>query len=174
MDIQATPKVKLIIGLIYAKDSELGSCEDHLQNVFGSIETISPEYNFDITDYYESEMGKGLKRRFISFERLINADELAEVKRLTNVIEINYSRNLGRSINLDPGYLDMDKFVLASAKYGRQKIYLSKGIYADPTLYFFKKAFHAHDWSFPDFSKGIYDDYFILVRRHYKQQIKAL
>ena len=174
MDIQATPKVKLIIGLIYSQQSDLLACEAHLQKVFGEIETISPEYPFDMTDYYEPEMGKELKRRFISFDRLINANEIAEIKRLSNIIELNYIKHDGRSINLDPGYLDMDKFVLASAKYGRQKIYLGKGIYADPTLYFFKKSFHAHEWSFPDFSKGTYNDYFMEVRRLYKKQLKTL
>ncbi len=174
MKVQATPKVKLIIGLIYSQQSDLRACEVHLQKVFGTIESISPEYDFDITDYYEPEMGKDLKRRFISFEHLIDANEIAEVKRLSNIIELDYVKEAGRSINLDPGYLDMDKFVLASAKYGRQKIYLDKGIYADPTLYFYKKAFHAYEWSFPDFSKGIYNDYFINIRRYYKQQIKSL
>ena len=68
----------------------------------------------------------------------------------------------------------MDKFVLASAKYGRQKVYLDKGIYADPTLYYFKKEFHAYSWSFPDFTSGMYNEYFISVRDVYKKQIREL
>lgn len=172
MEIQATPKVKCIFGLIYSNDSDLTACIDHLEKVFGPSDIISEEFPFDITDYYENEMGSGLKRKFISFVKLIEAQKLSEIKRISNIIEGSYLKDNGRSINLDPGYLDMDKFILASAKYGRQKIYLDKGIYADPTLYFFKKEFHAYSWSFPDFSSGIYNEYFVKVRDQYKQQIK--
>jgi len=119
-------------------------------------------------------MGSELKRKFISFINLIEAQKLSEIKRLSNIIEEYYLKENGRSINLDPGYMDMDKFILASAKYGRQKIYLDKGIYADPTLYFFKKEFHAYAWSFPDFSSGMYNEYFVKVRAQYKQQIKKI
>ena len=174
MEIQATPKVKCIIGFIYANDCDLLACINHLEKVYGPSDIISEDYHFDITDYYESEMGKTLKRKFISYIKLIEPQQLVEVKRISNIIEGYYIKGQGRSINLDPGYLDMDKFVLASAKYGRQKIYLDKGIYADPTLYFFKKEFHAYDWSFPDFSSGIYNDFFVRVRAQYKQQIKKI
>jgi len=165
MEIQATPKVKCIFGMIYSSDSDLLACIHHLEKVFGPTDLISDDYPFNITDYYENEMGSTLKRKFISFVNLIG---------LSNIIEGYYVKQNGRSINLDPGYLDMDKFVLASAKYGRQKIYLDKGIYADPTLYFFKKEFHAYSWSFPDFSSGIYNDYFLKVRFQFKQQIKNI
>ena len=172
MEIQATPKVKYIFGLIYSDDSDLTACINHLEKVFGPSDFISKEYPFDITDYYENEMGSGLKRKFISFINLIESQKLSEIKRLSNIIEEYYLKENGRSINLDPGYMDMDKFILASAKYGRQKIYLDKGIYADPTLYFFKKEFHAYAWSFPDFSSGMYNEYFLKVRVQYKHQIK--
>ena len=119
-------------------------------------------------------MGTQLLRKFISFEKLVKANDLSEIKRLTNIIELEYAEVDKRRINLDPGYIDMDKFVLASAKYGRQKIYLGKGIYADPTLYFYKKEFHAYDWSFPDFESGRYNDYFINVRLKFKSQIREL
>ncbi|MFA6618648.1 MAG: DUF4416 family protein [Candidatus Neomarinimicrobiota bacterium] len=174
MDIQETPKVKCIIGIIYSPDSEIKSCIKHLEKVFGPADLISPEYDFDITNYYEKEMGKNLKRCFVSFDKLIDADKLAEIKRVSNIIEMDYAKRDDRSINLDPGYLDMDKLVLASAKYGRQKIYLNKGIYADPCLYFFKKQFYSHEWSFPDFTSGLYNDYFIKVRKAYKDSIKIL
>ena len=174
MDIQTSPKVKCIIGIIYSQESQIDLCLDHLIRVFGPIDVRSRSFDFNITDYYEKEMGRGLKRVFVSFLELIDADMLAEIKRLTNIIELEYSYNNQRSINLDPGYLDMDKFVLASAKYGRQKIYLCKGIYADPTLYFFKKEFHAYSWSFPDFSSGIYNQYFLETRVKYKSQINKL
>ena len=174
MEIQATPKVKCIFGMIYSDSRDIRTCIDHLERVFGPLDMMSEDYSFNITDYYENEMGPDLKRKFISFNNLIEAQKLSEIKGISNIIERHYIRQHGRSINLDPGYLDMDKFVLASAKYGRQKVYLDKGIYADPTLYFFKKEFHAYSWSFPDFSSGIYNDFFLKVRVQYKRQIKNI
>jgi Domain of unknown function (DUF4416) len=174
MEVQRPPKTKCIIGFIYSKDCDLNLCIKHLEKVFGEKDLLSNDYDFNITNYYENEMGPLLKRKFISFKKLVDADQLAEIKNLTNIIEKDYSDNENRKINLDPGYMDMDKFVLASAKYGRQKIYLNKGIYADPTLYYFKKEFHAYSWSFPDFTSGIYNEYFVSVRDIYKKQIRDL
>ena len=160
--------------MIYSNKDEIDQCIDHLKNIFGPVDLISKEYPFEITDYYENELGAFLKRKFLAFETLIEPQQLAEIKRLTNIVENNHSSGHKRKVNLDPGYLDMDKFILASAKYGRQKIYLDKGIYADPTLYFFNKKFHSYSWSFPDFSSGVYDSFFIEVRNRYKQQIREL
>lgn len=158
--------------MIYSDNDENEKCLQQLINIFGRVDLVSKEYPFEITDYYENELGAFLKRKFVSFDRLIEPQQLAEIKRLTNIIESKYSTGQKRKVNLDPGYLDMDKFILASAKYGRQKIYLDKGIYADPTLYFYNKKFHSYSWSFPDFSSGVYDSYFIQVRNLYKQQIR--
>lgn len=174
MEIQSPTNVKIIIGLIYSPGSDVESCLQRLIRIFGPIDSVSNEYAFDITDYYEKEMGKDLKRKFISFEKLTEPHKISMIKRITNIVELGYSDKSGRRINLDPGYLDLDKFVLASAKYGRQKIYLSGGIYADPTLYYFNKSYHAFDWSFPDFSSGIYHPYFMSVRILYKKQIKQI
>lgn len=174
MEIQSTPKVKCIMGIIYANDSELSACLLHLEHIFGPADLISEVYDFNVTDYYENEMGKTLKRQFIAYEKLIEAQQISEIKRMSNIIETDYAKAGLRSINLDPGYLDMDKFVLASAKYGRQKIYLDKGIYADPTLFFYKKEFHAYEWSFPDFTAGTYNEFFIQARSLYKRQMKQL
>lgn len=172
MEVKEAPNVKLVIGLIYSRMKQINPCIDHLERTFGPVDFRSSVFDFDVTDYYEDEMGEELKREFVSFSNLIGPHKLPDIKRITNIIEQDHADDHLRQINLDPGYLDMDKFVLASAKYGRQKIYLDKGIYADPTLFFYKKTFHAHEWSFPDFKSGIYNDYFMRVRQQYKIQVK--
>ncbi|MCK4813965.1 MAG: DUF4416 family protein [Candidatus Marinimicrobia bacterium] len=172
MDVQKAPRVKCVLGIIYNFKCDIDAFLRFLETVFGKQDYISSVLSFDFTDYYEPEMGKDLKRVFVSYNRLIIPQQLPEIKRLTNIIERNFMDHHKRTINLDPGYLDLDKFVLASAKYARQKIYLDKGIYADPTLYFYKKTFHPYEWSFPDFTTGCYDDFFLKVRQHYKHQLK--
>ncbi|MDD3966822.1 MAG: DUF4416 family protein [Candidatus Neomarinimicrobiota bacterium] len=172
MDVKTVQPVKLVMGIILAAQEDPAVFTLHLQRVFGKQDFQSPAYAFDLTDYYAPEMGAGLIRIFTAYQKLIEPDDLAEIKRLCNVIEQHFALAGKRVVNLDPGYLDLDKFVLASAKYGRQKICLGKGIYADPTLYYFDKSFHAHEWSFPDFKSGRYDADFLTLRQRYKQQLR--
>jgi hypothetical protein len=173
MEIQDVQSVKLILGIIYHPDIDIRQVLRSLETVFGEPDMQSAVFPFDMTDYYEAEMGDKLLRIFVSYRHLISPIAIAEIKCLCNLIERNLSKHHKRSVNLDPGYMDLDKFVLASAKYGRQKIYIGHGIYADPTLYYFKKAFHAYEWSFPDFKSGRYDTYLIEVRQHYKKQLRS-
>lgn len=173
MNIQDVQPVKIILGIIYHPDINIYKELRFLETVFGRQDLQSTVFPFDMTDYYAPEMGSGLLRLFASYERLINPADLAEIKNLCNLIEQNLTPDGKRRINLDPGYLDKDKLVLASAKYGRQKIYIGRGIYADPTLYFYKKNFHAHDWSFPDFKSGLYEAFFTEARHLYLKQLRT-
>jgi len=172
MKVQDVTPVKFVLGIIYPPVFDIAGYKKYLESVFGPAELQSREFDFDVTAYYEAEMGKYLLRTFIAFGGLISPGALAGMKRLTNVME-DRDRDKGkRSVNLDPGYLDLDKFVLASAKYGRQKIYIGKGIYADPALYYYKKTFHPYEWSFPDFHSPAYLPFFSAVRDRYKEQLR--
>ncbi len=167
--------VKLIIGLLYSNEFiNFEKFINLLTTIFGEIDTISSQFKFDYTNYYKTEMGNNLNRKFLSFKHLISPQRISEIKIITNKIEQKYSNEHQRTINIDPGYLDLDKLVLASAKYGRQKIYLDKGIYADPILEYYKKSFSPFAWSFPDFKSPEYYDFFSRVRISYKKQLKII
>ncbi|MFO7841069.1 MAG: DUF4416 family protein [Fidelibacterota bacterium] len=172
MKVRKAPRVKYNLGIIYHPAFAIRPYLSILENVFGKQDLQSNVYAFDFTDYYEEEMGKQLLRVFISCEKLIRPENLPEIKLLTNVLEEKTKKDEGRVVNLDPGYLDMDKFILASAKYAPQKIYLDKGIYADPALYYYKRSFHPYDWSFPDFRSAAYNTFFSVVRENYKKQLR--
>lgn len=171
MEIQTVDPVKLFIGVLYPSKIDIQVYYDHLKTVFGCFDEVSDVYDFDFTDYYQGEIGDSVSRQFISVDKLISPDDIVNIKLLCNQIEQLFSIDNRRHINLDPGYMDLHKLVLASAKYGRQKIYMNGGIYADPTLFFHKKEFHAYDWSFPDFSSGNYNSFFISIRNTYKKQL---
>lgn len=163
--------VKYFTAILYRNASKLTDCYADLQANFSPIDLESRIFPFEDTDYYSVEMGSPLKRIIVSLERLENPGRLAEFKLRTNTIELQHAVEGKRTVNIDIGYLDYYKVVLASAKVNWQKIYLSNGIYADPTLYYRKGRFHPFEWSFPDFKKRIYDDFFLKLRRLYKAQV---
>jgi hypothetical protein len=174
MDPVKPQPVKLIIGFLYHELSALREAEDITREIWGNIDYLSQEYFFDITSYYNEEMGIPIFRTFRSYQILIDPSRLAEIKLKTNEIEQKIAAAGKRRVNLDPGYLDYDKLVLASAKYNYQKIYLNSGIYADITLFYRKGRFIAPEWAFPDFKSELYESDFLQIRFIYKKQLQVL
>ncbi|MDZ7361192.1 MAG: DUF4416 family protein [candidate division KSB1 bacterium] len=164
--------VKLIVAALYSDEAGLLAARERLVQQFGPIDFTSQLFSFDVTSYYVPEMGAPIIRLFYSFEKLISPGDLAAIKLATNAIENELAVNGRRKVNLDAGYLDPDKFVLASAKYNRQKIYLADGIWADLTLHYGKGHFSAYPWSFADFRAGEYEKTFLRIREIYKAQLK--
>ncbi|MDZ7344929.1 MAG: DUF4416 family protein, partial [candidate division KSB1 bacterium] len=123
--------VKLIVAVLSSDENRLVEARAQLIEQFGPIDFISPSFPFAVTNYYVPEMGAPIVRIFYAFTHLVSPGDLARIKLVTNMIEDKLAINRQRRVNLDPGYLDFDKFVLASAKYNGQKVYLADGIWAD-------------------------------------------
>src|SRR5437660_2449107 len=118
--------VKLFIGVLVSHSKLIAEVEQRLAAAHGPIDHRSPVIPFDFTDYYEAEMGDIIDRIFFSFERLIEADRLPEIKRQTNQLEEELSSRLEtvkRPVNLDPGYIELAKVVLASTKNFYHRMY---------------------------------------------------
>jgi hypothetical protein len=165
--------VKLFTGLIFQDLALLEQAKTILARHFGRIDFQSCILPFTHTDYYEEEFGKDLKRAFVSFARLIPPEGLARIKVKTNQIERRFCRGQSRRINIDPGYLDLAKLVLASSKDYVHRIYLDRGIYAEVTLFFQDKAFQSWPWTYPDYKTADYLAIFNQVRACYANQIKT-
>lgn len=164
------PPVKLIAGFIFSDRLALESALRSLERKFGLVDFKSPVLDFTHTSYYEKEMGKDLKRLFVSFSKLIPPETLPSVKLFTNKIERKLSRNNLRRVNIDPGYLDLSKLILATTKDFRHRIYLNRGIYAEITLYFQKDSFTSWEWTYPDYRTKEYLDIFNCIRQNYYAQ----
>jgi hypothetical protein len=164
--------VKLFHSILYSDENLLIKAKEILVEQYGTIDYSSPVYPFQITGYYEEEMGAPIYRMFISHKPLINPQKIAQIKISTNQIEQELIQNGNRKVNIDSGYMDACKVVLASAKYNGHKIYLDLGIYADLTLYYEKGNFYPYVWSFPDFRSGEYNKTFLMIREKYKVQHK--
>ncbi|MCI0415753.1 DUF4416 family protein [bacterium] len=161
---------KLFVVSLHRDISILETAIKRFKAEWGETDFESEDFVFDETDYYEPEMGAGLRRRFYSFEKLISPDRIVEAKLHCNAIEEQFLRDGHRQVNLDAGYLDTYKVILASAKFGGQKIYLRDGIYADMTLTMYKGKWESFVWGFPDFKSGKYDQALRHIRELYKTQ----
>lgn len=168
---EPTP-VKLLCGVLFSDEPLLKKALSLLAEKYGEIDFIGKRYLFESTDYYSAEMGGPIYRVFYTFTQLINPGRLAKIKIECNEIEDLVAVQQRRKINLDPGYMDYDKVVLASAKYNSHKIYLDHGIYADPTLHYIKGRYLPGEYCFPDFKNGLYEKEFLEIRTIYKTQLK--
>jgi len=165
-------KVKYFIGALFSDADVLKKALGLCQVEIGKIDLHSDHFPFESTHYYDEEMGGLIFRSFFSFEILRSPGDLARLKVLCNRIEDQLRIEGKQKVNLDMGYLDFHKVILASAKYNGQKIYLDQGIYADPTLFFECGQFHAFENTFPDFKSNAYDEVFMKIRNIYKLQLK--
>ena len=169
------PVVKLICGMISARVGLFDAAAAALGEAFGPIDHVSEVMDFDFTHYYDEEMGSPLFRRFVSFAEPVEADVLADAKLRTNAIEADFARrqrDLRRPINLDPGYLEPSKLVLASMKNFTHRIYLGRGVYAEVTLLHRQGRWEALEWTFPDYASGRYDAFLTVVRDRLRRQLR--
>lgn len=165
------PPVKYIAALLLSKEFEAENViAGGLAELLGPVDYRGPARPFETTDYYEGEMGPGLSRMFVSFEPLGEATDLVRVKLAAARLEERFAEGGRRRVNIDPGYIDYFKLVLASFKEGPQKIYLGEGVWADPVLLFEGGAWRPLPWSFPDFRAGTYEDELGAIRHAYRLQ----
>ncbi len=168
------PPVKLIAGFIFKNENIFLKTIIKLKDKFGETDFDSKIINFTHTDYYIKEFGTPLFRCFCSFKKLIEADELPKIKLFSNKLEDETLIASSRQINVDPGYLTAGKLILASTKNQQHRIYLTKGIYAEPELFFRNKTFNPWEWTYPDYQTKEYIDVFNQIRSIYISQIKLL
>ncbi len=163
------PAVKFICGMISGEVALFDRAVEALGAALGPVEAVGEVVDFDFTHYYDEQMGSPLYRRFVSFASPHRPDFLAEAKVRTNAIEAEFAaRRQGagpaRPINLDVGYVEAPKLVLASMKNFSHRIYLHDGVYAEITLMFRRGRWEPLPWTFPDFRSGRYDAFLTSVR----------
>ncbi|MGA2142661.1 MAG: DUF4416 family protein [Brevinematales bacterium] len=166
-------KVKLVMPVLYSDQALLSGADERLQELYGETDFKSPVLPFDYTQYYNQEMeSKEIKRIFFSYKNLIEITDLAKIKKETNRIELELSVDGRRHVNLDPGYLELGKFVLATTKDQQHRLYIASGIYEEITLYFKDRQWRSWDWTYPDYRSQDYKDILLKIREIYKAQIK--
>ncbi len=163
----------IIWGIITNELSLILDLENKLFDNFGKTIKRSEVLAFDYTKYYEPEMGTNLKRCWLVTANLKPLEQLADIKNFARNIESNFFDQQGkRRINIDPGFLTLSNFVLATTKNYGHRIYLKDDIFAEVTLIFRNRSFQALDWTYPDYRNAI--TFFNEVRTYLYQTIKSI
>lgn len=175
MSIRKEPqKVKLFFSLFSGNLKTVEETLSVLCELFGETDNETNIIPFDITDYYEREFGKDLKRKLISFKRLISPVELIDFKLKAYELEEKFICDGKRTVNIDPGYVSLSRVVLSTGKDYTHRIYLDKGVYADLTLIYKKgTGFTPLPWTYPDYASSLFLNFFMNVRDSLKKQLKG-
>ena len=142
---------KLITGLLHGPGDALKLALQAMTGEFGPLDHLSRAAPFGHTSYYEKEMGRGLVRRYASFQELVDPGRLAGIKLVTNRLEKEIAEDGRRRINIDPGLLSEERLVLATGKNYLHRVYLRDGIHADLTLIYEQDSYRALPWTYPDY-----------------------
>ncbi|GAB4367659.1 MAG: DUF4416 family protein [Deltaproteobacteria bacterium] len=144
----------LVVSAIYRLEERFGEAAGRMAAVWGDPARISEPFPFDRTEYYAREMGGPLWRRFFVSGRFVPRDSLPALKIAAERIEQECSEGERRTVNLDPGLLTEENFVLATGKNYSHRIYLGEGVFADLTLLFRGGEYRALPWTYPDYASG--------------------
>lgn len=177
--INAPQPVLRLVAIVSRHDDALAWARESIEREWGAQALISPPLVFDDTDYYDAEMGLGLKKQFAASTTLMDPGELAAIKRTTNQWEAQFADQCDyaepRPLNLDPGYLAESKLVLASTKNHSHRIYLSQGIYAEITLGYSRlSGWKAMPWTYPDYQRADFQAFFTECREFLRRQLRSL
>ena len=169
--------VKLIIGILAANEAALAAAVKAISKSFGVIDLTSDVWQFTQTDYYKDELGSNALRQFVSIENLIDPGKLAQIKHDTNSLEQQLADSLKlslpRPVNLDPGFIEPSKLILASTKNFSHRIYIGNKMFAEVTLMYEKGSWRHFEFTFPDYRQSCYQDFLTKVRTRLMEQLKT-
>jgi len=185
------PSRAKLIAAIMARDEQLiADALRALESSYGKVESSSRAFPFKYSDYYKREMGDSLLKMFCSFAMLIEPDEIVDLKLKAVEVEKQFPAEMPhsvatphpasgsptgvatRTVNIDPGYLDRMKLVLATTKDCPHRIYLGRGIYGDLELIYRSGSFASLDWSYLDYREPFTIEFFNTVRNRYLAELR--
>lgn len=170
---QPPAPAKAVVSLVMRDRRLLEPVAKGLARILGDIDVVSSWQPFDYTDYYRAEMGAPLFRRVLTFKDLVPQDGLAGIKLATNTLEASFASEGRRRVNIDPGHLLRERFVLASGKNFTHRICIGGGVFADLTLVYTRGAFRPLEWTYPDYADDPMLAFLTQVRKKYIVDLKG-
>ncbi|MHB1423610.1 MAG: DUF4416 family protein, partial [Gemmataceae bacterium] len=78
-----------------------------------------------------------------------------------------------RPLNVDPGLLELGKFLLATTKDQAHRVYLRDGIFAEVTLRYHAGAFEPWPWTYADYRLACVHEFLQQAREYYRQRLRG-
>jgi len=170
-----TSDALLVIAIFSRHDAALDWARLQLESAFGSVALETPRFAFGHTRYYEKSMGADLHKQLLAFERLMPLANLADVKIRTNAMEHQLAESgtfaESRPLNLDPGLLNLGKFMLATTKDKDHRLYLRDGIFAEVTLRYCDGQYLPWPWTYADYCEEFVREFLDRSRTYYKSRM---
>lgn len=166
------PPVLALVAAFSRHEAALDWARQRIEQQWGAILLEGPRFEHRETRYYESSMGPDLLKTFWALPPFDPA-QLPARKILSGLWEQEYAA-LGlhpepRPLNLDPGYLTEAKLVLASTKDRDHRLYLHDGVFAEVTLHYTGGAWRERPWTYPDYRRPDYHEFFTRCRDHIRR-----
>jgi hypothetical protein len=169
-----SPRVKLIAAVMASRQELIQEALSVLCPSYGPVEQASDVFPFTYSSYYAAEMGEGLVKAFCSFRGLMEPTEI--VARKLEAVECEGRFLAGdtrsRRVNVDPGYLDQMKLILATMKNASHRVHIGSGVHGDIELVYKFGAFVPLEWTYPDYREPAALEFFRRVRRGYLTELR--
>jgi hypothetical protein len=167
-----SPLVKPVVGILAASVELIEDACSAIAEILGEVEERTDAEPWAVSDYYGAEMGTEIWRCYASLGELAPADRLAAWKLESNRLEERWTAGGKRRVNVDPGYVDLLRLVLASTKDAGHRIYLGGGIFAEVTLRYENGAFRPWPQTYPDYAAPRAVEFFTRVRARCAAQLR--
>ncbi len=167
MSLLREPKpAVLMFGLMYRDAALYETVKQLLSDRYGAIGSESDRYDFSgHSPYYDSEMGAGIQKRLIAVRPLFPRADIVEAKQYAVELEHRFSSDGKRAINIDPGLISEENFILSTGKNFSHRVYLRNGVYAEVTLLFVKgNKIQELPWTYRDYLKEPARSWLLSVR----------
>ncbi len=166
-------EAKPFCAVMAASPQGLADAKLELSAALGPVSQATQIYTVDLfTHYYQGEMGTNLRKQFLVFRDLRPVSTLNQLKFQTADIEDRFRRAGRRTVNLDPGYLTLDKLVLYTTKNFTHRLFLERGLFAEITLVYARNSWRTQTWTYPDYQTPAALHFFTTARKELYKQLK--
>jgi len=171
-NIRPAPEALLFQAATVSDPALFGIIEPFLLRRHGGIFSAYGPFCFDdFSQYYRTEMGAPLWKKFYIFQRPVSLEHIFRFKIESQSTELRFASKEGRRLNLDPGFLTLYQFSLLTTKAFSHRTYLADGIYAECTLIAKGNGFSTLPWTYPDYSTAEAMEYFKEAKKYLKTVI---
>ena len=169
LDLQPSAPTALLCAALAPGAAAVHAAIDRLAERFGPVRARGPVFLFDMTSYYEAEMGPGLAKGLAWFGELLDPAHLAARKGEAMAFEREAARPgadgcLRRTVNVDAGLLSPHSLVLATTKARGHRVCIGPSLWAEVTLLFEKGAYRPLPWTYQDFRRDDVGQFLLGVR----------